>query len=304
MQRNDLNDLQAFATVADEKSFTRAAIKLGISPSALSHAMKALEARLGVRLLARTTRSVATTEAGERLLRTLRPAFTDIERELAALGSLRDTPSGTIRITTFKHAASSVLMPVLPAFLEAHPDVRVELTIDDGLTDIVANRYDAGIRWPDQVDRDMVAVTVGGPVRLAVVGSPDYLAKHGIPKTPRELVHHRCFNYRNLTSGRIFPWELERDGRTLQVKVDGPLISTDGELGVRAALDGIGLTIYYDDEIASHVDAGRLVRVLTKWCPPYPGYQIYYPSRRLVPPALAALVEALRKPAARPRAPE
>ncbi len=208
---------------------------------------------------------------------------------------MRDRPAGTVRITTFKHAATSVVMPVLPSFLEAHPDVRVELTIDDGLVDIVASRFDAGIRWPDKVDKDMVAVTVGGPVRLAVVGSPAYFAKHPIPKTPGDLARHRCMNYRQPSSGRIFPWEFERDGRTIHAKVDGPLIGSDGELGVRAAIDGIGLAMHHDDDIAHHVDGGRLVRVLTPWCPPYPGYRIYYPSRRHVRPALAALVKALRR---------
>lgn len=295
MARTTFDDLQAFTAVADERSFVRAAIKLGLSASALSHAMKALETRLGVRLLARTTRSVATTDAGERLLQTLRPAFADIGRELQALGQLRGAPSGTIRITTFKHAATSVLMPVLPAFLAEHPDVRLELDLDDGLVDIVARRYDAGIRWPEMVHRDMVAVTVGRPVRLAVVGAPGYFAKHPMPRTPRDLTKHRCVNYRNPGSGRISPWEFARGGRALQTKVEGSLVVSDGELGIRAALDGLGLTMYYEDELAPHVEAGRLVRVLTAWCPPYPGYQLYYPSRRHVPPALAALVAALRK---------
>jgi DNA-binding transcriptional LysR family regulator len=294
MKRDELNDLQAFVAIADEKSFTRAAAKLGMSPSALSHAMKGLETRLGLQLLARTTRSVATTVAGERLLATLHPAFRDIDAELTALGTLRDKPSGTVRITTFKHAAASVIMPVLPRFLEEHPSISVEVDIDNGLTDIVAHRYDAGIRWPDKIDKDMIAVTVGPPLKVVVVGAPSYFAKHPPPKTPRDLVHHRCFSYRVQRTGGLFPWELERDGRTLHVKVDGPFIANDGELGLRAAIDGIGLSMFYDDEVAPHVEAGRLVRVLTKWCPPSPGYQLYYPSRRHVTPALAALITMLR----------
>lgn len=295
-----MNDLQSFVTVAEEKSFTRAATKLGISPSALSHAMRTLEARLGVRLLARTTRSVSTTDAGERLLTTLRPAFEDIATGLSALGALREKPSGNVRITTCKHAASSVLMPVVPAFLDAHPDVRVEIAIDDPLTDIVATRYDAGIRWPDKIEKDMVAVTVGPPIQLAVVGSPAYFAKHPPPKTPRDLQRHRCINYRNPSTGALHSWELERDGRVTHVKVDGQLIGNDGELTLRAAVDGVGLAMYYEDEVAPLVEAGRLMRVLTKWCPPLPGYQLYYPSRRHVPPALAALIAALRKRASPP----
>lgn len=293
MKRDELNDLQAFVAVADEKSFTRAAAKLGMSSSALSHAMKGLETRLGLQLLARTTRSVATTVAGERLLATLRPVFRDIDAELTALGTLRDKPSGTVRITAFKHAASSVIMPALPRFFEEYPEVTVEVDIDIGRTDIVAQRFDAGIRWPDQIDKDMVAVTVGRPLKVSVVGAPGYFAKHPPPKTPRDLVRHRCMNYR-LGSGALFPWELERDGRTLHVKVEGPFVFNDGELGLRAAIDGLGLAMFFDDEVTPHVEAGRLVRVLTKWCPPSPGYQMYYPSRRSVTPALAALIATLR----------
>lgn len=294
MKRDELNDLQAFVAIADEKSFTRAAGKLGMSPSALSHAMKALEVRLGYPLLARTTRSVAPTVAGERLLATLRPAFQDIDTELTALRKLRDRPAGTVRITTFKHAAESVILPVLAPFLEEHPEVLVEVNIDEDLTDIVAGRYDAGIRWPDNIDKDMIAVTVGPPLKVVIVGAPSYFAKHPPPRTPRDLVHHRCFNYRIGRTGGLYPWELERDGRTLHVKVKGPFIANDGEVGVRAAIEGVGLAMFYDDHVAPHVEAGRLVRVLTRWCPPSPGYQLYYPSRRNVTPALSALIAAMR----------
>lgn len=293
MKRDELNDLLAFVAIADARSFTRAAATLGVSPSALSHALKGLEARLGLQLLARTTRSVAPTVAGERLLATLRPAFRDIDTELTALGTLRDRPSGTVRITTFKHAATSVIMPVLPAFLDAHPDVTVEVDIDTSLTDIVAQRFDAGIRWPDQIDRDMIAVTVGAPLKIVVVGSPAYFAKHPPPRTPRDLVDHRCFTYR-MPTGALHPLELERDGRTMHVKVTGPFIANDGDLGLRAALDGIGITMFYEDEVAPHLASGRLVRVLTRWSPTSPGYQLYYPRRRHPTPALAALTAAMR----------
>ncbi len=295
MRRDELNDLAAFAAVADARSFTRAASALGMSPSALSHAMKGLEDRLGVRLLARTTRSVATTEAGERLLRTLRPAFGEIGAELAALGRLRDRPAGTVRITTFKHAAQTVLMPVLPGFLAAHPDVAVEVSIDDGLTDIVESRFDAGIRLGEQVARDMVAVRVGPDLRIAVVGAPSYLAGRPAPRAPGDRAGHRCLNYRMATSGRLFCWEFEEDGRPFQVKVEGPLVFNDGDLIGEAALAGQGLAYAYEELVAEHVRAGRLVQVLEAWCPTVAGCFLYYPSRRHTPPALAALVAALRR---------
>ena len=303
MRGGDLDDLAAFAAVAETASFTRAAAGLGLSPSALSHRIKALEARLGVRLLARTTRSVAATEAGERLLRTLRPAFADIGAELAALHGLRDRVAGTVRITTFKHAATSVVWPRLPAFLAAHPDVRVELTVDEGLTDIVAARYDAGIRFGENVARDMIAVRVGPDLRSAVVASPDYLARHGVPREPQDLAAHRCIAYRFATSGRLYAWEFEKDGRSLQVKVDGPLILNDSELMRAAVLAGQGLVYVFRDHAAEDVAAGRLVEVLADWSTQAPGYSLYRPSRRQTPPALAALIEALRyRPAEKPRA--
>lgn len=294
MRRDDLNDLAAFMAVADATSFTRAAAKLGMSPSALSHAMRALESRLGVRLLARTTRSVRATDAGERLLRTLRPAFEEIGAGLTTLGGLRDKPAGTVRLTTFKHAVTSVVWPVLPRFLEAHPDIRVEVTVDDGLTDIVAGRYDAGIRWGGRVAKDMVAVRVGPDVRAAVVGSPAYFAGRPAPDTPGGLAGHRCINYRLATAGRLYPWGFEEDGRPFQVKVDGPLVFNDGDLILAAALAGQGIAYLYEDQTAGHVAGGRLVRILEEWCPAFPGYYLYYPSRRQMPPALAALIDALR----------
>ncbi|WP_375512395.1 LysR family transcriptional regulator [uncultured Nostoc sp.] len=294
MKRDELNDLAAFVVVADEMSFTRAASKLGMSPSALSHAMKALEDRLGLRLLARTTRRVSTTEAGERLLKILRPAFEDISAELTALSELRDKPAGTVRITTFKHAATSVLSPVLPGFLDAYPDIRVEITIDDGLTDIVANRYDAGIRFGEKVAKDMIAVRVGPDIRAAVVGSPIYFANHPVPNTPQDLAGHRCINYRFVTAGGLYSWEFEEDGQPFQVRVDGPLVFNDGDLILAAALAGQGIGYLYEDQIADHVAEGRLIQVLAEWCPTSPGYYLYHPNRRQTPPALAALIDALR----------
>ncbi len=294
MRRDALSDLPAFLMVAEQRSFTRAAAKLGVSPSALSHSMKALEDRLGLRLLARTTRSVRATEVGERLLRTLRPAFEEIGNELTALSGLRDKPAGTVRLTTFKHAATAVVWPVLPAFLDAHPDIRVEISIDDGLTDIVASRYDAGIRWGEKVDRDMIAVRVGPEVGLVTVGAPGYFAGRTLPKTPQDLASHRCINYRLTTAGGLYLWEYEKDGRQMQVRVDGPLVLNDGDLILAATLAGQGIGYLYDDLVAGHVAEGRLIRVLSDWAPPPSAYYLYYPSRRQLPPALAALVEALR----------
>ena len=296
MKRDELNDLAAFVVVADEMSFTRAASRLGMSPSALSHAMKVLEDRLGLRLLARTTRRVRATEAGERLLRTLRPAFEDISAELTALGELRDKPAGTVRITTFKHAATSVLWPVLPSFLNAYPDIRVEITIDDGLTDIVASRYDAGIRFGEKVAKDMIAVRVGPAIRAAVVGSPAYFASHPVPNTPQDLAGHRCINYRFVTDGGLYPWEFESDGRPFQVRVDGPLVFNDSDLILAAVLAGQGIAYLYEDQIADHVAEGQLIRVLAEWYPTSPGYYyLYHPNRRQTPLALTALIDALQQ---------
>ena len=301
MKRDELNDLAAFVAVADELSFTRAASKLGTSPSALSHAMRALESRLGVRLLARTTRSVAPTEAGERLLRTIRPAFEDINAELAALGGLRDKPAGNLRITMPKHAATSVLWPMLPAFLAAFPDVRVEITVDEGLTDIVASRYDAGLRFGEKVAKDMVAVRVGPEIRSATVGTPAYFNDHSVPITPHDLAGHRCINYRLATAGSLYPWEFEKAGQALQVRVDGPLVFNDSDLILVAALAGQGVAQLFEDQVSDHIAAGRLMRVLEAWSWTAPGYYLYHASRRQTPPALAALIEALRaKPAREP----
>ena len=298
MKREDLADLTAFAAVAEARSFTRAAAGLGMSPSALSHAMRVLEARLGVRLLARTTRSVATTEAGERLLQTVQPALRDIAAGLASLSASRDTPSGTVRITTFKHAAASVLRPALPAFLERYPNVRVEVAIDEALVDLVANRFDAGIRFGEKVAKDMIAVRIGPDIRSAVVAAPAYFARYPAPAVPGDLAAHRCINHRLATSGSLYVWEFERAGRAVSVRVEGPLVFNDSDLSLAAALDGLGVAYLFWDQVADHVAAGRLVPVLADWCWTAPGYCLYYPNRRQTPPALAALVDALRRPAA------
>ena len=294
MPRADLNDLQTFRAVATERNFTRAAAQLGVSPSALSQTLRALEARLGLRLLTRTTRSVAPTEAGERLLRTLGPAFDEIEAALTALGELREKPSGTIRITAAEHAADTVLWPALERLLPAYPDITVEVHVDNTLTDLAAGRFDAGIRMGELVGKDMVAVRIGPELRMAVVGSPAYFARRPAPTTPQELTAHDCINVRLLTHGGIYAWEFEKDGRELRVRVEGPLVFNVAPPMLRAALAGLGLAYLFEDQAQAHVAEGRLLRVLDDWCPPFPGYHLYYPSRRQSTPAFALLVDALR----------
>lgn len=294
MRRDELGDLAAFLAVAEERSFTRAAARLGTSQSALSHTVRRLEARLGLRLLTRTTRSVAPTEAGERLLETLRPAFDEIDARLAALSELRDKPAGTIRITTGQHAAETILWPALLRLLPHCQDVRVELSIDQALTDIVAERYDAGVRLGEQVARDMIAVRIGPDMRMAVVGAPAYFATRPKPKTPHDLTHHTCINLRFPTLGGLYAWEFEKDGRALNVRVDGPLVFNVMPMILKAATDGFGLAFVLEDQAAPLIADGRLLRVLADWCPPFPGYHLYYPSRRQLTPAFALLVESLR----------
>ena len=293
MERGTLNDLLAFAAVARERSFTRAAAVLGMSPSALSHAMRGLEERLGVRLLARTTRSVAPTEAGERLLQSLNPALSDIEGGLEALAEWRDNPSGTVRITTFAYAARMVLVPRLPAFLLAHPDINVEVIIQDGLTDIVASGFDAGIRLGETVAKDMIAVRVGPELRTVVVGTPSYFARIPPPDTPYDLERHACIGYRLTTSGGLLPWEFEKDGKEIKIRTSGPLIVNDGELPAAAVRAGVGLGYMMEHDVADEIASGALVQVLNDWCPPFPGFHLYHPSRRQSPPALRALIAAL-----------
>ena len=294
MRREDLADLTAFLAVAEEQSFTRAAAKLGTSQSALSHTLRRLEARLGIRLLTRTTRRVAPTQAGERLLRTLRPALDDIAAELASLSDMRATPAGSIRITTLAHAAATVLWPVLARLLSEYPDIQVELSIESRLTDIVAERYDAGVRLGEQLAKDMVAVRIGPDLRMAVVGAPAYFATHPMPRTPQDLAEHKCLNLRLQTLGGLYAWEFERNGRALKVRVEGQLISDNAAMILTAAAAGFGLACVLEDHAEADLKAGRLVRVLEDWCPPFPGYHLYYPSRRQPSAAFALVVEALR----------
>jgi DNA-binding transcriptional LysR family regulator len=290
----DFNDLSAFAAVAREKSFTRAAAKLGVSPSSLSQTIRNLEERLRIRLLTRTTRSVATTEAGERLLRTVAPRFEEIESEVAALSELRDKPSGTLRMTAGEHPATTVLQPALRKVLPDHPDLRVEIIIDYGLTDIVAEGYDAGVRMGEQVAKDMIAARIGPELRMAVVGSPDYFQRNPRPETPQDLAAHNCINMRLPTYGGLFPWGLEQDGREVRVRGEGQLVFNSLTMRLLSALDGLGVAYVPEDQVLDHVAAGRLVRVLEDWCPSFPGYHLYYPSRRHPSPALTLLVDALR----------
>ena len=294
MKRDELGDLSAFLAVAEARSFTRAAAKLGTSQSAVSHTIKRLEARLGLRLLTRTTRSVAPTEAGERLIETLRPALDDIDERLAALSALREKPAGTIRINTSEHAAEMVLWPRLTRFLRDYPDIKVELAIEHGFTDIVAGRYDAGVRLGEQVARDMIAIPIGPEMRMAAVATPEYFARRKKPKTPQDLAAHECINIRFTTSGGLYAWEFEKNGRELKVRVEGQLAFNNGGLCLKAAMDGFGLAFVPEDRILAHVREGRLVRVLSDWCAPFPGFHLYYPSRRQHSPAFALLVEALR----------
>jgi DNA-binding transcriptional LysR family regulator len=294
MRRENLNDLVAFLAVARERSFTRAAAQLGVSQSALSHTVRELEARLGVRLLTRTTRSVAPTAAGERLLRTVGPRFDEIEAELAGLTELREKPAGTIRITTHEHAANAVLWPTIVKFLPEYPDINVEIVIDYGLTDIVAERFDAGVRSGEQVAKDMIAVRIGPDMRMAVVGAPSYLATRPRPQTPQDLTAHSCINLRLPTYGGLYAWEFEKDGREVRVRVEGQTVFNSSALMLEAALAGFGLAYLPEDQVGAQLAGGRLVRVLGDWCPPYSGYHLYYPSRRQPTPAFALLVEALR----------
>lgn len=297
MRRTDggiLSDLAAFAAVADARSFTRAASRLGVSQSALSHAMRSLEERVGLRLLARTTRSVSLTEAGQQLLTVLGPALDDISAGLAALGELREKPAGTVRINAGRHAAHQALLPAICRFAASHPDIRVEVSVDDALADIVAGRYDAGVRLGEQVQKDMIAVRIGAELRMAVVGSPAYFKHHPLPRSPHDLTKHNCINRRMPTSTALYAWNFQRRGKPLKVRVNGSLIFNDNALCLSAALRGAGLAYIMEDEVVQHVADRRLVRVLEEWCAPFPGYFLYYPSRRQTSPALTALVEALR----------
>jgi DNA-binding transcriptional LysR family regulator len=290
----NFNELAAFVAVARERSFTRAAAKLGVSQSALSQTVRGLEERLGLRLLTRTTRSVAPTEAGSRLFDTLAPRFEDISQELAALSDLRDKPAGTIRINAGEHPAITVLQPALQKFLPDHPDIKVEIIVDYGLTDIVAQGYDAGVRLGDAVAKDMIAMRIGPDLRMAVVGSPAYFARHPIPHTPQDLTRHNCIGIRLPTYGGIFPWDLEKDGHEVNVRIEGQLVFNNLALRISSALDGLGLAYLPEDQVTEHIAAGRLIRVLEDWCEPFSGLHLYYPSRRHPSPAFALLLDVLR----------
>lgn len=289
-----LDDLLAFVAVARERSFTKAAAKLGVSRSALSHTLRGLEARLGIRLLTRTTRSVSPTAAGERVLRTVGQRFDEIEGELEALSEFRDKPSGTIRITATEYAATSILLEKLARLLPPYPDIRVEITVDYGLTDIVAHCYDAGVRWGEQVAKDMVAVRIGPDMRMAVVAAPSYFATRSPPQAPHELTAHNCINLRLPSHGGTYAWEFEKGKRKLNVRVDGQLVFNSSTLMVNASLAGLGLACVPEGAIEHHLRTGHLVRVLEDWCPRSSGYHLYYPSRRQLSPAFALVVEALR----------
>src|SRR5712664_1116283 len=294
MQRGNLDDLLAFLAVAREGSFTKAAAKLGVSQSALSYTIKELEARLKLRLLTRTTRSVSPTAAGERLLRNVGPRLEEIEVELAALNELREKPSGTIRITATEYATSAILLPKLAKLLRSYPDIKVEIINDYGLTDIVAQRFDAGVRDGEQIVKDMIAVRIAPDTRMAVVAAPFYFRSRPEPKKPQDLVEHNCINLRLPTHGGLYAWEFEKGSRELKVRVEGQLFFNTTTQMLHAGLAGLGLAYLPEGLVQPHINKGRLKRVLADWCPPYPGYHLYYPSRRQPSAAFALLVEALR----------
>jgi len=295
MQRDELSDLVVFLAVAEERSFTRAAARLNTSQSAMSQTVRRLEARLGIKLLARTTRSVAPTQAGQQLLETLGPALGDISARLAALGRLRDTPAGLVRLTCSEHAAETVLWPAIDRVLTLYPDIQVELSIDGALTNIVSDHFDAGVRLGEQVEKDMIAIRIGPDLRMAVVGSPAYFARAGKPASPRDLTRHRCINMRMATKGNIYAWEFEQGSHALNVRVEGALIVNNMAPAIRAAQAGHGLAYVMEDRVCAQLAEGSLVRVLADWCPPFAGHHLYYPDRRDLSPAFAALLRELRQ---------
>jgi len=295
MERENASDLIAFLAVARERNFTRAAAKLGISQPALSQIVRNLEERLGVRLLSRTTRSVAATQAGERLVQALGPKFDEMDVELAALGELRERPAGNVRITSTEYAAEAILMPALAKILPNYPDIKVEVILDYGLTNIIAQQYDAGIRPGEMVAKDMIAVRVGPDLRMAVVGAPSYFERHKKPRTPQDLTNHNCINLRLPThGGSLYAWEFEKSGRELHVRVEGQLVFNGADALLKAALKGLGLAYLTEPHVQPFLTTGRLIRVLSDWCPPFSGYHLYYPSRRQRSPAFSLLLEALR----------
>jgi DNA-binding transcriptional LysR family regulator len=294
MRRDNVNDLTAFIAVAREQSFTKAAAQLGVSQSALSYTIRTLEARLGLRLLTRTTRSVSLTEAGERLLHSIGPRFDEIESEIAALSAMRDKPAGTIRITTVEHAAETILWPALAPLLAEYPDINVEIISDYGLKDIVADRYDAGVRLGEQVDKDMISLRISADLRMAVVGAPSYFEGRAKPDTPQDLIMHNCIKLRLPTHGAFYAWEFQKDGQELKVRIQGRTAFNTVGMMRQAALDGFGLAYLPEDQVETAIKEGKLVRVLADWCPPRPAYHLYYPSRRQHSPAFALVIEALR----------
>ena len=295
MIRRNLNDLLSFVTVAREGSFTRAAGVLGITQSALSQAISGLEARLQIRLLTRTTRSVSPTVAGERLLQAIGNRFDEIEAELDNLTQMRDKPAGTVRITCGDHVLRTNLLPKLTALLHEYPDINVEFDVSYGFRDIVADRFDAGVRLGDTIDKDMIAVPIGPPLRMAAVAVPTYFASRGIPEKPRDLINHSCINQRMQTSGGLYVWDFEQRGKQVNVRVDGQLIFNTSSHIVDAALAGLGIAYLPEEEFEPHLREGRLERVLEDWCPPFSGYYLYYPSRRQPSPAFTLVANALRK---------
>jgi DNA-binding transcriptional LysR family regulator len=294
MAGENFHDLAALVAVAEERSFTRAAKKLAVSQSALSQTVRNLENRVGVRLLTRTTRSVAPTEAGERLIRTVAPRFAEIDAELAAVSELKDKPAGTVRITSTENAADAILWPALRRVLPDYPDIKVEIIIDYGLTDIVTEQVDAGVRPGETVAKDMIAVPIGPDMRMAVVGSPGYFAKRPPPRTPQDLTQHNCINLRLPAHRGVYAWEFERNGRDLRVRVEGQLMFNTAALMMNASLQGFGLAYLTEQQVQPYLESGELVRVLASWCPPFPGYHLYYPSRRQPSAAFTVLVGALR----------
>jgi DNA-binding transcriptional LysR family regulator len=294
MPKSNFHDVIAFISVARERNFTKAAAKLGVSQSALSHTIRGLEARLGIRLLARTTRSVAPTEAGERLLAVVAPRFDEIDAEMAALSELRDKPAGSIRITAGEHPANSILWPAIAKLLPDYPDIKVEVIVDQGLTDIVSERYDAGVRLGEQVDKDMIAMRIGPDMRMAVVGAPSYFAQRRKPRTPHDLTEHNCINLRLPTYGGLYAWEFEKGGHELRVRVDGQLVFNTIDLRLKAVFAGVGLACLPEEQVSASLARGELIRVLADWCPPFSGYHLYYPSRRQPTPAFVVLLDALR----------
>ena len=295
MVKRNLNDLLYFVTVAREGSFTRAASLLGVTQSALSQAISGLEARLEIRLLTRTTRSVSPTAAGERLLNAIGHRFDEIGAELDELTQMRDKPAGTVRITCGEHVLRTTLLPRLAPLLRAYPDIKVEFDVNYGFRDIVADRFDAGVRLGDTIDKGMIAVPIGLPLRMAAAASPAYFEARAIPKTPHDLLGHNCINMRMQTAGGLWAWDFERRGKPLNVRVDGQLTFNTSPGMVDAALAGLGIAFLPEDEFAPHLDEGRLVRVLEDWCPPFPGYYLYHPSRRQPSHAFSLVLDALRE---------